>query len=484
MVSNSYYANAFARDHGLRQTPIVFNPVALYFAAAPGDPLELLPAIDAHLEAWRHNEDSIYYRALQAAMVPAQEAVVPPMLRYLLLGSLGVVVAFLILSALLRRQVRQRTAELRRSNRRLDHMLDSSPVVLYQLAFDGTGVTGTRWVSHNVQRLFGFDPAEFVDQDLWRRQLHPEDRDTVLANLRALPERQHLVQEYRILDASGRVRFVRDEMQLQPASGNAADQALEIVGSWNDLTETHEQAERLTFLTHYDPLTGLPNRALLRERLTHAIHRARREDTSLALLHLDIDRFKSINESFGQHQGDRVLRVVAARLADLQDGSGILARTGGNGFVMLLEDIGGRQAAAAQARRALKRFAEPIDSGGQELALTLSVGIALFGEDGTDADALLQHAEVALFEAKQSGRNSYRFYSSALSAGVAERVGLESALRGAVTRGELLLHYQPQIDLDTRELVGVEALVRWQHPELGLVPPGRFIPVAEEMGII
>ncbi|BCO31885.1 hypothetical protein TspCOW1_19880 [Thiohalobacter sp. COW1] len=478
VVSNSYYANAFAPRYDLRQTPVVFNPAALFYAASPGDPLQLLPAIDAHLEAWRYDEGSVYYRALQSAMVPAQEPVVPPLLRLLLLGGLGLLLAFLALSALLRWQVKRRTAELRRTNQRLDHMLDSSPVVLYQLTLD-QGRVNTGWVSHNIQRLFGFGPDEFVGRDLWRHQLHPEDREAVLARLRDLPEKQHLVQEYRILDARGRVRFVRDEMQLQTTAGPS-----EIVGSWNDLTESHEQAERLTFLTHYDPLTGLPNRSLLRERLTHAIHRARREDCSLALLHLDIDRFKLVNESFGQRLGDSVLNSVATRLAAMHDGTGSLARTGGNGFVLLLEDIGGRQGAAAQARQILKRFAEPIEVGGQELALTLSTGIALFPDDGTDADSLLQHAEAALFEAKQSGRNSYRFYTSAMSVGVAERVGLESALRGAVARGELLLHYQPQIDLQTRALVGVEALVRWRHPKLGLVPPGRFIPVAEEMGII
>jgi diguanylate cyclase (GGDEF)-like protein len=280
------------------------------------------------------------------------------------------------------------------------------------------------------------------------------------------------------------VRFVRDEMQLQPDAGNGSERELEIVGSWNDLTESHEQAERLTFLTHYDPLTGLPNRGLLRERLTHAINRARREHCSLAVLHLDVDRFKSINESYGQRLGDSVLRSVATRLNELQEGSGGLARTGANGFVLLLEDTGGRQGATRQAQRILQRFAEPIELGGEEIALTLSAGIALFPDDGNEADNLLQHAEGALFEAKQSGRNTYRFYSSALSEGVAERVGLESALRGAVGRNELLLHYQPQLALESNTLVGVEALVRWQHPKLGLVPPGRFIPVAEEMGII
>ncbi|GAB4362060.1 MAG: hypothetical protein Kow0060_18120 [Methylohalobius crimeensis] len=480
VVSNSYYAGFYGRRYGLRETPIVFNPAALFFATSKGDPLGLLPRIDAHLEAWRYDEDSVYYAALKSAMVPAQEPVVPPTLRHLMVAIIGMLLMLLSMSAVLRWQVKRRTAQLRETAHRLDHMLSSSPVVLYQLSM-ADGCIDTRWVSDNVERLFGFAAERFVADNCWPRQLHAEDREAVLNNLDVLFQTGHLVQEYRIHDARGEVRFVRDEMRLLPGK---TDQLDEIVGSWNDLTESHEQAARLSFLTHYDPLTRLPNRVLLRERLTHAVYRARRENRALAVLYIDIDRFKTINESLGHNLGDTVLRALAHRLESLLRTDVNLARVGGDGFVLLMENDVGRTTAEAMAEKIMNALVEPIQLGNQKVALTLSIGINLFPGDNGDADTFLQHAEAAMYEAKRAGRNMYRLYSPSLSVGVAERLSLESALRFAVKNKELVLHYQPQIDLSSNRLVGVEALVRWQHPELGLVSPGRFIPLAEEMGII
>lgn len=480
VVSNSYHAGFHARDYGLRETSVVFAPTTLYFAATKGDPLNLLPAIDANLEAWRYDPDSVYYASLKTSMVPAQEPVVPLAVRYTLFGAVALLVLVLSLSAFLRRQVQRKTRQLRETAQRLDHMLGSSPVVLYQLAMTD-GRIDTRWVSDNVQPLFGLAPAEFVARNGWRRHLHPDDRDMVLNNLAVLPQREHLVQEYRIVDVHGKTRFVRDEMQFTAGRDGQSD---EIVGSWNDLTESREQSKRLSFLTHYDPLTRLPNRALLLERLTHAIYRAQREDRPVALLYMDLDRFKAVNDSFGHNLGDNVLQAAADRLARGLRAGDLLARSGGDGFVLLIEDDGGRRGAVTRAQNLMKRFIEPIALGEHDIVLTLSVGISLYPEDGDTPDRLLQNAEAALFHAKDTGRNSYRLYSSSLSTDVAERLSMESALRGAIARNELVLHYQPQLDLDSRELLGAEALVRWQHPELGLVSPARFIPLAEEMGIV
>ncbi len=480
VAANNFYAAAFARAYGLRETPVVFNPATLFFAAPRGDPAEVLPAIDAALEAWRYDEDSIYYAALKRAMIPAQEPVVPPLLRQVLYAVGAVVVMLLGLSLLLRWQVRRRTAALHESTRRLDHLLRSSPVVLYQL-WSNSGEIATRWVSDNMERLFGFTAARFVAENRWPRQLHAEDRDAVLSNISVLSEKGHLVQEYRILDAQGRTRVVRDEMQYLPGGPGEPD---EIVGSWNDLTESRAQAERLSFLAHYDPLTRLPNSALLRERLTQAIYQARREGRSLAVLLIDIDRFKHINDSLGRGAGDAVLREVAERLRRVVRGGENLARIGGDGFVVLMDGEGGRYRADALARSIVESFVDPIWVGRTDLTLTLSVGISLFPGDAGDVDTLLQHAESAMYEAKRTGRNLHQVYSSSLSAGVAERLSIETALRAAVANSELILEYQPQVGLTSRQPVGVEALVRWRHPELGLVTPDRFIPVAEEMGII
>lgn len=480
VATNSFYASRFAHDYNLRETPYVFNPVALYFAAPPGDPSGLLPAIDANLAHWRYDQDSVYYQALQAAMVPAQEPVVPPMLRDALVAAAVLLMVFLAVSALLRWQVHRRTAKLRETGQRLDRLLHSSPVVLYHLLFDGERVT-THWVSDNMERLFGFTVADFIKKDRWPRQLHPDDRDAVLGNIAALPDRGHLVQEYRIIDAGGGTRTVRDEMQYLPGPGGAGD---EIVGSWNDLTEARAQAEQASFLAHYDPLTRLSNRALLRERLTQSIYQARREDRSLAVLYIDLDRFKNINDSLGRGVGDSVLREVAKRLAGLVGPGENLARIGGDGFVVLMDEEAGRYRAETLTRTIMGRFVEPIRIGRQDVAVTLSIGISLFPGAGDDADTLLQNAEAAMYEAKRAGRNTHHVYTSSLSVGAAERLSIESALRSAVANGELVLHYQLQVELASRRSVGVEALVRWQHPELGELAPGRFIPIAEEMGIV
>jgi len=481
VVANSFFAARHAREYGLRETPLVFNPASLYYASSPGRHGDILTQIDAYLERWRLDEDSPYYAALRQAMVPAQTTVLPTWVPRLFVAGLGLVLLFVAITLLLRWQVTVRTRDLRTATQRFDHLLNSSPVVLYQLEY-ANGRVRPRWVSDNVRRVFGFEPGRFVAEDDWTRSLHPEDREAVLGNLSVLPDRGRLTQEYRIRDAQGQTRLVRDEMRFLPGEGTTG--SAEIVGSWNDLTEQRQQAEQVRFLTHYDPLTRLPNRELLRERLEQAVGRARREDGRVGVMFIDVDRFKLINDGLGHLAGDAVLRAVADRLSRLVQRGDTLARAGGDSFVLLMEDNASRHRAVTLANRIQRRFVEPIDIGDQELITTLSLGISLYPDDGATPDELLQHAEAALYEAKSAGRNAHRLYTPALTAGLADRLSLERALRGVVARNELLLHYQPQIDLATNRLVGVEALVRWQHPELGLVSPARFIPLAEEIGII
>ncbi len=480
VVSNSYYAAFSEKRFGLKESPIVFDPVGLYFAARKGDPLDLLGTIDTYLRKWRYDENSVYYAALNAAMVPAQEPVVPPRMRDFLFAIFGLLLLFLAASALLRWQVRRRTLQLRESAQRLDHILDASSIVLYQLSMDNAGLT-IRWVSDNVERLFGFQARRMIGQHEWPQHLEKTDGEMVARNLAALRATGHLVHEYRIRDARGGTRFVRDEMSVLPGAPGQPD---EVVGSWTDLTEAREQAARVSFLTHYDPLTRLPNRALLHERTDDAVYRARRERRGLAVFYVDIDRFKMINDSFGQIVGDAVLKVVADRLSGLLRLGDVLARVGGNAFVILMEDDARREDAVTMAQRIMEQFRESIPVAEQHVALTLSVGISLFPDSGDSGDDLLQRAEAAMYEAKRTGRNSHQMYSRAISEGVSERLSIAAGIRDAGANGELLLHYQPQIELNSRRMVGVEALVRWQHPLLGLVLPGRFIPVAEELGMI
>ncbi|MBI5923669.1 MAG: EAL domain-containing protein [Betaproteobacteria bacterium] len=255
------------------------------------------------------------------------------------------------------------------------------------------------------------------------------------------------------------------------------------VGVFSDISSVKQAQQQIEFLTHHDALTRLPNRALLKDRLNQGIQRAQRESHPLALLYLGLDHFKDINETLGHAMGDSVLREVAQRLVGITRAGDTLARLSGDEFVLLLEDDEVAQQVAV-ARKLLELFATPVRIDDQELAVTASIGISLYPDDGIDADTLLKHADRAMHNAKTEGRNTYRFFDPALSAGVLEHLRMEKALRSALAQGQLLLHYQPQVDLYSGEIVALEALLRWQHPDKGLLLPSEFIKLAEETELI
>ncbi len=262
------------------------------------------------------------------------------------------------------------------------------------------------------------------------------------------------------------------------------DNPTHYVAVMTDISQIKQSEQRLEYLAHYDPLTNLPNRLLLNARLRHALQQAARYRTPIAVMFLDLDRFKQINDSFGHPVGDQLLKAAGERLGHCVRVNDTVARVGGDEFVLLLEDIKQPENAAVVAEKILLGFTEPFDLAGQEIYITPSIGVCLYPRDGEEADTLLRNADTALYAAKGQGRNCYAFYSEQLTAHAFEQVMLENSLRKAITRNELLLYYQPQLDLRNGRLIGAEALVRWQHPDLGLVPPIKFIPLAEETGLI
>ena len=241
---------------------------------------------------------------------------------------------------------------------------------------------------------------------------------------------------------------------------------------------------QLRHVASHDALTGLQNRASLERELSRAIKRSNRHRMRFAVMFIDLDRFKQINDTLGHGVGDRVIRVCGERLKALLREDDTVARFGGDEFVLLMENLSSPADAAVLAKKALACFEEPFLTDGHELPISASIGVSVYPEDGSDAETLVKNADTAMYRAKDRGRGSYCFYTAQMNAQGTERLMLESGLRRAVERGELELHYQPKLDLETRRIVGVEALMRWRHPALGMVSPAQFIPIAEETGLI
>lgn len=256
------------------------------------------------------------------------------------------------------------------------------------------------------------------------------------------------------------------------------------VGISRDITLRKEAEERVSYQASHDGLTGLPNRSLFHDRLAHAIAHANREKHELALLFLDLDRFKMINDTLGHAVGDFLLQSVVKRLTAGTRETDTLARWGGDEFIVLLEKIKGSQEAAVTARRLLDLLAKPFCVQGQEVFITGSIGISLFPKDGEDVQSLLRNADIAMYRAKELGKNDYKFYTVSMNATALEQLRLETELRHALDKDEFVLHYQPRINVVTGEIVGAEALIRWNHPERSLLWPRDFIPLAEENGCI
>jgi diguanylate cyclase (GGDEF)-like protein len=270
--------------------------------------------------------------------------------------------------------------------------------------------------------------------------------------------------------------MVRDEMLVHLLKTVAAQIGL--------FFQRKHAEDTLRFVATHDPLTDLGNRAIFTEQLGHALARSERYKKGLAVLFVDIDRFKIVNDTLGHTAGDRMLQECARRLKDCLRGSDTVARLGGDEFVVMIEDFSGPRDAIAVAQKILTHLGRPLVLEAQEIIPSASIGIAIAPDDGADAEMLLKNADIAMYRAKDQGRNNYQFYSAHMNKHTFERLAMESSLRKATERGEFMLHYQPKLHLETGAISGVEALVRWRHPDLGMVSPAQFIPLAEETGLI
>jgi diguanylate cyclase (GGDEF)-like protein/PAS domain S-box-containing protein len=251
-----------------------------------------------------------------------------------------------------------------------------------------------------------------------------------------------------------------------------------------DVSEVQAMSQQMIHSAQHDALTGLPNRILLNDRITQAIAYAARHNEQIAVLFLDLDHFKHINDSLGHAVGDKLLQSIAGRLAQCIRGSDTVSRQGGDEFIVLVTEMKEPQAALISANRLLAAVAAPHAIQGHDLHITASIGVSIYPGDGLDAESLIKNADTAMYQAKKNGPQSYQFFKQSMSVRAVERQSIEESLRRALERDEFALHYQPKINLLTGAITGVEALIRWMHPERGMIPPGQFIPVAEDTGLI
>ncbi|WP_247872314.1 EAL domain-containing protein [Azospirillum sp. TSO35-2] len=271
-------------------------------------------------------------------------------------------------------------------------------------------------------------------------------------------------------------------LHFQPVT--TGDELQFVLAFAEDIGEKRRAEQHIQYLAHFDALTGLPNRVLLFDRIAQALREARRDGSKVAVLFIDLDRFKVINDSLGHSFGDEVLRSVARRLQAGVRESDTVGRLGGDEFLIVVRRVAEPNDAACVAEKVVAHLASPFAVGGQNFVVTPSIGISLYPDDADDAEGLIRCADIAMYHAKEQGRNGFRFVTKEMGARSRERMDLEGSLRHAIREGELFLVYQPQVDTLTGRIVGLEALIRWRHPQEGLIMPGRFLPVAEETGLV
>ncbi|TAK07351.1 MAG: EAL domain-containing protein [Candidatus Manganitrophaceae bacterium] len=337
------------------------------------------------------------------------------------------------------------------------------------------------YVSPQIERMFGIPGSAWMSEPrYWVKQIDPSDRERVVAELERFKENSEpFTSDYRMRTASGAPLWVHAEAVIvRDESGRPYC----IQGILLDITDRKQEAALLEHQALHDALTDLPNRTLLRDRLQQAILSGKRDRKPLALLIMDLDRFKEVNDTLGHHYGDLLLRQIGPRLTEILRATTTISRLGGDEFALLLPGADA-EGATVVVHKVLKALECPFSLEGQIVDIGGSIGIALFPDHGADADLLLQHADVAMYAAKQSG-SGYSVYASERDPHSARRLALSAGLRQAIQEGQLFLLYQPKIDLKTGDMIGVEALVRWKHPELGIVPPDQFIPLAEQTGLI
>ncbi len=391
----------------------------------------------------------------------------------------------------LQKQNRNMQKQLTESERLHRYLVNTSPDIIYVL--DQTG--HFTFVNERIESLLGFSKETLIGKH-YSLLVHHDDMEKAkyVFNERRIGNRASKNVELRLKcnhdegDRHFSTRTIPIElssMGMYSGEDGKQNKYLGTYGIARDVTERKQAEETINFQAYHDLLTKLPNRALLRDRLSLAISQAKRDNENLAVMFLDLDRFKNINDSLGHIIGDELLQQVSSRLKGCIREGDTLSRFGGDEFTLLLPKISHcRKDPAMLAEKITNALKAPFHIDGHELYVSTSIGIALYPQDGTTMDSLIKHADIAMYHVKGQGKNGYQFFSDEMNAPYFEKLSLETGIHKALDNDEFSLVYQPQINLRTGEIVGVEALLRWDHPEHGAIPPAEFIPFAEESGLI
>ena len=482
VAANRFFGDLQAPKFRLEPTPILFQPAKLFYATPEGRNADLLDALDNHLDRWGSQPDSPYHVILKRWMETPPRFSIPNYVWWAL-GGLALALSTAIAASMwLRREVARKTRSLQASEYKLATILNSVEAYIY---IKDTALR-YQYVNRKVGELFG-QPADAIvgkaDSDFFDAdtvtKLGVNDRRVIEEGIRVEAEEVN-----RSADGAQTRTYLSIKLPLRREDGSI----YALCGISTDVT-LHKQAEEAIHqLAFFDPLTKLPNRRLLLEHIQQALSSSDRSKEHGALLFIDVDNFKDLNDTMGHHIGDLLLQQIAQRLGECTRTQDSLARQGGDEFVVMLQGLGARADEAAQQARTVaekvsRRLGEPYSLDGKEFLSTVSIGVAIFFGNEHKQDDLLKQADLAMYRAKADGRNRVIFFDPKMQAQVEERMALETALRDGLALDQFVLHYQPQLRADGYQ-VGMEALVRWNHPTRGMVAPGVFIPVAESSGLI
>jgi diguanylate cyclase (GGDEF)-like protein/PAS domain S-box-containing protein len=443
-------------------------------------PEEILPASNVRLERIydemianpsAHAKVKSHYRCKDGSLVPYEAT-----RRALRSGDRWIIVVT-------SRDTRERLAAekaLHRSNERFNLAVRATNDVIR----DWDLVTDELWWNENLTKVFDHWRTEIDSTgNFWRDCIHPEERDRTVHSIGQMisSNEENWSGEYRFRRSDGTYAHVLDRCHVVRDEDG---KAIRMIGAMTDITMRKEAEERLAYLAQFDSLTGLPNRHLFRDRLMQSMAQATRVAKPMAVLFIDLDRFKLINDTLGHGAGDRLLKEATRRLQACLRPGDTVGRFGGDEFGAILADLAKPGDASLVAQKIIDALAQPFQLDGHESYVTASIGITLFPTDGDEAGTLIMNADTAMYRAKEQGRNTYQYFTREMNERAMQRVKMEASLRRAIERSEFLLHYQPKVRLQGGQVCGLEALLRWQNPDRGLVPPMEFIPILEDTGLI